>query len=120
MNFDVSLIEKVVKKVLDDVELTVQPTEEYTYGIFDTMDEAIEAAAKAQKEYMHFSMADRQRFVEGIREVACKRENAELFAKMALEETGMGCYEHKIIKNKSLWKRNRPWQYQPSNRHDVP
>ena len=72
MNFDVSLIEKVVKKVLDDVELTVQPTEEYTYGIFDTMDEAIEAADKAQKEYMHFSMADRQRFVEGIREVACK------------------------------------------------
>ena len=64
------------------------------------MDEAVEAAAKAQKEYMHFSMADRQRFVEGIREVACKKENNELFSKMAVEETGMGGYEYKLLKNR--------------------
>lgn len=100
MNFDVSLIEKVVKKVLDDVELTVDPAEEYTYGIFETMDEAVEAAAKAQKEYMNFSMADRQRFVEGIREVVCKKENNELLSKMAVEETEMGGYEYKLIKNR--------------------
>lgn len=100
MEFDVSLIEKVVKKVLDDVELTTTPCEEYTYGIFDTMDEAVEAAAKAQKEYMNFSMADRQRFVEGIREVVCKKENNELISKMAVEESGMGGYEYKLIKNK--------------------
>lgn len=100
MEFDVSLIEKVVKKVLDDVELAAQPCEEYTYGIFDTMDEAVEAAAKAQKEYMNFSMSDRQRFVEGIREVVCKKENNELMSKMAVEESGMGGYEYKLIKNR--------------------
>ena len=66
MNIDVELIEKVVKKVLTDVE-TASPCEEYTYGIFETMDDAIEASAKAQKEYMNYSMSDRQRFVEGIR-----------------------------------------------------
>ena len=52
MNIDVELIEKVVKKVLNDVE-TGSSESEYGYGIFDTMDEAIEASAKAQKEYMN-------------------------------------------------------------------
>ena len=51
MNIDVELIEKVVKKVLNDVE-TGSSESEHGYGIFDTMDEAIEASAKAQKEYM--------------------------------------------------------------------
>ena len=100
MEFDVSLIEKVVKKVLDDVELVAEPCEDYTYGIFDSMDDAVEAAAKAQKEYMSFSMADRQRFVEGLREVVCKKENNELISKMAVEESGMGGYEYKLIKNR--------------------
>ncbi|MDO4554266.1 MAG: aldehyde dehydrogenase EutE [Lachnospiraceae bacterium] len=100
MEFDVSLIEKVVKKVLDDVELVAEPCEDYSYGIFDSMDEAVEAAAKAQKEYMNFSMADRQRFVEGIREVVCKKENNELISKMAVEESGMGGYDYKLIKNR--------------------
>ena len=53
MNIDVELIEKVVKKVLNDVE-TGSSESEYGYGIFDTMDEAIEASAKAQKEYEPF------------------------------------------------------------------
>lgn len=39
MNIDVELIEKVVKKVLNDVE-TGSSESEYGYGIFDTMDEA--------------------------------------------------------------------------------
>ena len=48
MNIDVALIEKVVKKVLNDVE-TGCPTDDYTYGIFETMDDAIEASFVAQK-----------------------------------------------------------------------
>ena len=70
MNIDVELIEKVVKKVLNDVE-TGSSESEYGYGIFDTMDEAIEASAKAQKEYMNHSMADRQRYV-GRRPCRCR------------------------------------------------
>ena len=84
MNIDVELIEKVVKKVLNDVE-TGSSESEYGYGIFDTMDEAIEASAKAQKEYMNHSMADRQRYVEGIREVVCTKENLEYMSKLAVE-----------------------------------
>ena len=37
MNIDVELIEKVVKKVLIDVE-TGSSESEYVYGIFDNMD----------------------------------------------------------------------------------
>ena len=58
MNIDVELIEKVVKKVLTDVETACPCETEYTYGIFETMDDAIEASAKAQKEYMNYSMSD--------------------------------------------------------------
>ena len=99
MNIDVELIEKVVKKVLNDVE-TGSSESEYGYGIFDTKDEAIEASAKAQKEYMNHSMADRQRYVEGIREVVCTKENLEYMSKLAVEESGMGAYEYKVIKNR--------------------
>ena len=45
MNIDVELIEKVVKKVLNDVE-TGSSESEYGYGIFDTMDEAYAYAEK--------------------------------------------------------------------------
>ena len=48
MNIDVELIEKVVKKVLNDVE-TGSCESEYGYGIFDTMDEAIEATQRHRK-----------------------------------------------------------------------
>ena len=100
MNIDVELIEKVVKKVLTDVESACPAEKEYTYGIFETMDDAIEASAKAQKEYMSYSMSDRQRFVEGIREVVCDKQNLEYMSQRAVEESGMGAVEYKIIKNR--------------------
>lgn len=99
MNIDVELIEKVVKKVLSNVEAGAG-TDDYTYGIFETMDAAIEASAKAQKEYMYYSLADRQKFVEGIREVVCQKDNLEYMSQLAAEESGMGTYEYKLIKNR--------------------
>ena len=45
-------------------------------------------------------MADRQRYVEGIREVVCTKENLEYMSKLAVEESGMGAYEYKVIKNR--------------------
>ena len=97
MNIDIELIEKVVKKVLNDVEAS--STDDYGYGIFETMDDAIEASFVAQKELMKKSMADRQRYVEGIREVVNDKKNNEYMSMRAVEESGMGKYEHKLIKN---------------------
>jgi len=69
-------------------------------GIFDSMDEAVEAAALAQRQYLLCTMADRQRFVDGIRDVILEEETLKRLSQMAVEETGMGCYEHKVIKNR--------------------
>lgn len=69
-------------------------------GIFDSMDEAVEAAVLAQQQYLLCSMADRKRFVDGIREVILRPETLERLSRQSVEETGMGRYEHKLIKNR--------------------
>lgn len=68
------------------------------YGVFEKMDDAVEAAYVAQKVYRtQFQLKDRERLIQKIREVA--KENAEVFAKMTVEETKLGRYEDKIEKN---------------------
>lgn len=68
------------------------------YGVFDKMEDAIEAAYEAQKVYTkQFQLQDRERLIKGIRDVA--RENAKKLAKMVREETNIGRYEDKIEKH---------------------
>lgn len=100
MNVDVTVIEKVVRRVMEEVESQSDSVQDNCYGVFDTMDQAIEAAHIAQRKYMNCTMADRERYIKTIREVVLKKENLELISKLAAEETGMGSYEHKIIKNR--------------------
>lgn len=69
-------------------------------GIFDTMDAAVEAAHTAQRQYLLCSMADRTSFVNGIREVFLQQHILEQISKMTVEDTGMGNYQDKIIKNR--------------------
>ena len=88
-------------EVLSRKEIIQKSLDNFGYILIaEDMDEAIEASAKAQKEYMNHSMADRQRYVEGIREVVCTKENLEYMSKLAVEESGMGAYEYKVIKNR--------------------
>lgn len=69
-------------------------------GIFDSMDEAVEAAAVAYRQFLLCSMEDRERFTCGIREVFTNEANLERISRLTVEETGMGRYEHKVIKNR--------------------
>lgn len=69
-------------------------------GVFDSMSEAVEAAAHAQRQFLLCSMGDRKSFVDGIREVVLQQGTLELLSHMTVEETGMGNYEHKLIKNR--------------------
>lgn len=69
---------------------------ECEWGIFDHMNQAIEAAEIAQKEFVQLSLGQRGKLIEAIRKAA--KENAEKFARMAVDETGMGKYEDKIVK----------------------
>ncbi len=98
---DANLVEKIVKKVIYDIEgrASGDATEEYGYGIFSNMNDAIEAAYIAQRQYMEFSMAQRALFVKTIREVILNKQNLEYISRVATEETGMGNYEHKLQKN---------------------
>ena len=70
-------------------------------GIFEQVEDAIEAARTAQKEWIHrYKLEDRKRIIEAIR--AASRAHAESLARMVHEETGMGRYEDKIIKHMAV------------------
>ncbi|MDV7143964.1 aldehyde dehydrogenase EutE, partial [Tropicimonas sp. TH_r6] len=69
-------------------------------GVFATMEEAVEAAHEAQRQYLFCSMAARQSFVEGIRAVALEPAILNRISHMAVEETGMGNTALKVIKNR--------------------
>lgn len=96
MTIEVENLEEIVKKVLDEITKKTEVADE-RYGLFATMEEAIEAAWLAQKKLVTYSLDQRKTFIEAIRQAA--RDNAQLLAKMAVEETGMGNCEHKVIKN---------------------
>lgn len=99
MNVDLNLVEKLVQKVMEQVDANQELTTAGDWGIFATMDEAINAAEAAQRKYLTCSMADRAKYVQVIRDVALKKENLEYMSRATVEETGMGGYEYKITKN---------------------
>ena len=64
-------------------------------GIFELVEDAIEAASKAQKEWVHrYKLKDRKRIIEAIRVTSR--------AHVVHEETGMGRYEDKITKHMAV------------------
>ncbi len=67
-------------------------------GIFNDMNTAIAAAKDAQKVMQQMPMDFREKIIAKIREKTI--ENAELLAKMGVEETGMGNVGHKILKHR--------------------
>ena len=100
MNVDVNLVEQLVKKVLDQVEGAGDLlTTAGDCGVFETMDDAINAAEAGQRQYLKCSMADRAKYVQAIRDVVLRKDVMEYISRQAVEETGMGGYEYKVIKN---------------------
>jgi len=68
-----------------------------SHGIFVNAEEAIQAAAAAQKKLMEYTLEDRAGFISAMREAA--RMNAQRLARLAHEETGYGHVEDKVAKN---------------------
>lgn len=66
-------------------------------GVFGTIDEAVNAAEKAQVVFAALPMAKRNEIISEIRRVMI--EQAASLAKDAYEETGLGRFDDKIIKN---------------------
>jgi aldehyde dehydrogenase len=65
-------------------------------GVFDTVDEAVKAAAEAQKKVAALSMEDRGKMIAFIKRT-CEERKHEL-AKMELDETKLGRLDHKVQK----------------------
>lgn len=100
MNISSAKINEIVKRVVQELnngELNFNELDE-ELGIFKDMDDAIEAAWIAQKEFSRYSLEFRNTLITAMRQEI--RKNIELISRMALEETGMGRYEDKIKKNK--------------------
>jgi len=67
-------------------------------GIFASVDEAARAAKAAQPVFAALTLKQRGAILAAIR--AAMMANAEALAKSALEETGLGRYEDKVVKNR--------------------
>lgn len=100
MKFDPAQVEAAVRAVLSQIDSTTVDIASGD-GVFTDMGEAIEASAKAQREYLSCSLADRRRYVEAIRSVMLKPENLDYMSTQAVIETGMGDVAHKYLKNKA-------------------
>jgi aldehyde dehydrogenase len=66
-------------------------------GVFESMDEAVRAASVAFCQYDAMGLKKRNEIIASIRNAM--REHGSALAKMANEETGLGRYEDKILKN---------------------
>ena len=95
-------IQEIVRNVLKGMGTATAPAaskapEKKLLGIFETADEAIAAAKRAQKEIQPMPLEFREKIIANIRKKTL--ENAKLLSELAVEETGMGNVGHKIIKH---------------------
>ena len=94
-----SVNEKMVQDIVQEVVAKMQISSDMSgkKGVFSDMNEAIEASKKAQKIVARMSMDQRGAIISKIRQKI--KENAEILARMGVEETGMGNVGHKILKH---------------------
>ncbi|MBQ9997734.1 MAG: aldehyde dehydrogenase EutE [Clostridia bacterium] len=91
--------EKYISEIVESVIKSIKPElpEKQLKGVFPTMTDALEAVQKAYKELKGYTVEQREKMIEKIREFTLKE--AETMAVMGVEETGMGNVPHKIIKH---------------------
>ena len=98
MNIDAKEIELIVQKVLENIDvktLSTPKADNGEDGVFDHVEEAIEAAYQAQRRWVKdYNLEDRKRIIAAIRRVS--EEHAEELAKMVHNSWGRmsyhGCY----------------------------
>src|SRR5210317_675977 len=79
------------------------PREALGDGVFATVDDAVDAAARAFRELDGISLEGRQNIIASIRELMF--ENAEELARLAHAETGLGRVADKVIKNRLVTRK---------------
>lgn len=90
-----SLVQEIVQEVV--AKMQIDEDAKKSHGVFNDMNEAIAAAKKAQAVIRRMSLDQREQIITNIRRKT--RENAEVLARMGVNETGMGNVGHKILKH---------------------
>ena len=85
-----SINEQMVQDIVQDVLAKMQIASDVQgdRGVFKDMNEAIEAAKASQKIVAKMSLDHREKVISNIRKKI--KENAEILARMGVQETGMG------------------------------
>ena len=95
---DEQKVSKLVKEVLSEMDLSsIRKPARKQLGVFDTMEEALEAVNKAYVQFRKYNLAQRENIINEIRTLT--HAEAEDMAKLAVEDTGMGNVYHKILKH---------------------
>src|ERR1017187_9174147 len=82
-------------------------------GIFDTIDEAVKAASVAFCQFNQQGLKKRNEIIASIRQ--SMREHGSALARMAHEETGLGRFEDKILKNQLVTEKTPGTEDLPSH-----
>ena len=92
------LVEKVVRQVVEQIDRSPAPgsSGKGDWGVFDDMNDAVEAAYEAFQEFKTRSAQCRKKFTDAVRQMTL--DHKEELAKMTVEETKMGRVPHKIAK----------------------
>jgi aldehyde dehydrogenase len=92
------LVEQVVRQVVDQLEGTAPAanTGKGDWGVFDDMNDAVEAAYEAFQSYKTRSTQCKKKITGAVRQMTL--DHKEELARMTVEETGMGRVNHKIAK----------------------
>jgi acyl-CoA reductase-like NAD-dependent aldehyde dehydrogenase len=98
---DQKLISEIISNVMAELEKrSASPTSSSStnmLGVYDDIEEAIQATIPAQKIWVRTPKSVKEKVIDALRKAM--HENANEFARMAQEETGMGRVADKIIKH---------------------
>ncbi len=98
MEISPETIDQVLSMVLDELgQDGAPPTAPVTDGLYDTLDEAVEGAVRAQRRLIAMTLETRHRIIEAIR--AAMLANNETMSALAVRESTLGRYEDKLREN---------------------
>ena len=95
MPLNEKMVQDIVQEVMAKMQISQAPSA--MHGIFKDMNDAVAAAKKADEVVRRMSMDQREKIITVIRKKI--RENAEILARMGVDETGMGNVGDKILKH---------------------
>lgn len=89
------MVNEIVQEVI--AKLQIEQDSVGKHGVFHDMNAAIAAARESQAVVKNLSMDQREKIISNIRSKT--KEQAEVLARMGVQETGMGNVGHKILKH---------------------